>query len=51
VLDAYGVAQKLLDHSIRVLAFTSSKVRMILHLDISEQDVQRTLAVFEKIAE
>ena len=50
VLDAYGVAQKLLDHSIRVLAFTPSQVRMILHLDISDQDVQRTLAVFEKIA-
>ena len=51
VLDAYGVAKKLLEHSIRVLAFTPSKVRMILHLDSSAHDVQRTLALLESIAE
>ncbi len=45
-INAHTFAEKLLAHSIRVLAFGPSKIRMILHLDISSNDVQRTLEVF-----
>ncbi|XWN35745.1 MAG: beta-eliminating lyase-related protein [Roseivirga sp.] len=49
LMDAYALAKALLARSIRVLAFTPSQVRMILHLDISMRDVQHTIATFKQI--
>lgn len=48
-MDAPEFAQKLLKHAIRVLAIDQDRIRMILHLDITAQDIQRTLVTFKKI--
>jgi threonine aldolase len=44
-----SLAAKLLEHDIKVMAISKTQVRMVLHLDVSEEMVKKTIEVIEQL--
>ncbi len=43
------IAEKLEEHGVRVIAFSPTQIRLVTHLHITDNDVDRTIEIFKKI--
>ena len=48
---AVEIVKKLADHGIDVLAIGSNLIRMVTHLHINDEDIEKTINVFNKISD
>jgi threonine aldolase len=48
---AVEIVKKLADHGIDVLAIGSNLIRMVIHLHINDQGIQKTIHAFQKISD
>ncbi|MDH4223954.1 MAG: low-specificity L-threonine aldolase [candidate division Zixibacteria bacterium] len=47
--DAFWLVEKLKENDILTLASGKKKMRLVTHLDVNEEDIQKTIEVFERV--
>ncbi len=46
---AFHIAELLNEHGVRVIAFAPTRIRLVTHLHITDNDIDRTVEIFKKI--
>ena len=48
-MTAYELAEKLYKHGVRVLVIGAKAIRLVTHLDISNEQIREAISIFEKV--